>query len=364
MRCRDILADQIKANGPLHIDQFMQTALSHPEHGYYAGQDRFGSQGDFITAPEVSQLFGEMMAGFLAYLWQASGQPDAPRMIRFEAGPGRGTLFADMHKTCQKICPPLSHADPYFLEASPYLRRRLAEKIAPLAPLFCDQIAQLPPKPLFGIANEFFDALGVRQACFRRGEWIWRMIDIEKGRFIFTDGAPLRPSEQESAFLPVRPKEGDIYEISPMSESFMAEISRHIAYHGGGFLICDYGKSDGHGDSLQAVKSHTKAKMLESPGEADITHLVDFSALARQAKAMGARLIGPVEQGAFLTELGINARAEALRKAGQPETDRLLLAALERLCAPAHMGQIFKVALLVPAGDGLPPGFATIGDTA
>ena len=149
MRCRDIIAGQIKANGPLHIDQFMQTALSHPEHGYYAGQDRFGRKGDFITAPEVSQLFGEMMAGFLAYLWQASGQPDAPQMIRFEAGPGRGTLFADMHKTCQKICPPLSHADPYFLEASPYLRRHLAEKIAPLAPLFCDQIAQLPPKPLF-----------------------------------------------------------------------------------------------------------------------------------------------------------------------------------------------------------------------
>ena len=141
--------------------------------------------------------------------------------------------------------------------------------------------------------------------------------------------------------MPVRPKEGMLYE-QPHVRSFMAEISRHIAYHGGGFLICDYGKSDGHGDSLQAVKSHTKAKMLESPGEADITHLVDFSALARQAKAMGARLIGPVEQGAFLTEIGINARAEALRKVGQPETDRLLLAALDRLCAPAHMGQILK----------------------
>ena len=364
MRCHDLLAGQIQANGPMHIDQFIQTALCHPEHGYYARQDRFGSAGDFITAPEISQLFGEMMAGFLAYLWQASGQPDGPRMIRFEAGPGRGTLFGDMHKTCQKICPPLSHADPYFLEASPYLRRHLTEKIAPLTPLFCDQIAQLPPKPLFGIANEFFDALGVRQACFRRGRWFWRMIDIKEGGFIFSDGAPFFLSEQESALLPASPKEGDIYEISPLSEVYMAEISRHIAYHGGGFLICDYGKSDGTGDSLQAVKSHAKTEMLESPGEADITHLVDFSALARQAKAMGARLIGPVEQGAFLTELGIISRAEALRKAGQPEKDRLLSAALDRLCAPAHMGQIFKVALLVPAGDGLPPGFATLKDRA
>jgi NADH dehydrogenase [ubiquinone] 1 alpha subcomplex assembly factor 7 len=139
----------------------------------------------------------------------------------------------------------------------------------------------------------------------------------------------------------------------------MQTLSQHIAQYGGGFLICDYGKSDGAGDSLQAVKAHSKAEVLAEPGACDITHLVDFSALARQARKATARLIGPVEQGAFLTELGIQARAEALRRPEKPETDRMLLAALDRLCAPQHMGQIFKTALLVPGGTGFPPGFAT-----
>ena len=359
MICEDYLKARIEAEGPMPIDRFIQISLSHPEYGYYARGDRFGRGGDFITAPEISQLFGEMMAGFLGYLWQASGQPAAGDIIRFEAGPGRGTLFKDMHKTYQKICPPLSKAEPHFLEASPYLRGQVSQAVAPLSPVFHESIANLPAKPLFGIANEFFDALGVRQAIYRKTGWVWRAIDVQDGAFAPTDGPPLSTEEQQNLNLPLNPAEGDICEDSPLSMQMMHALGTHIAQFGGGLLICDYGKSDGYGDSLQAVKAHEKAEILAMPGESDITHLVDFSALKRQAEGAGARLVGPVAQGAFLNELGIAERTEALRRQGQPETDRMLLAALDRLCGPQHMGQIFKVALLVPPGSGLPPGFAT-----
>ncbi len=362
MNCRDFLETQIATDGPMQIDRFMQICLSHPDFGYYGSRDPFGRGGDFITAPEISQLFGEMMAGFMAYLWNASGQPAASDMIRFEAGPGRGTLFRDMHKTYQKITPSLSKAPAYFLEASEYLRARLTSEIAPALPHLLNTLSDLPPKPLFGIANEFFDALGVRQACFNGGCWVWRCIDLDDGKFKFTHTTPLSQAELQAASLPPSPEEGDIYETSPLSDTLMHTLSQHIAQYGGGFLICDYGKSDGYGDSLQAVKAHAKAEFLADPGACDITHLVDFSALARQAQKAKARLIGPVEQGAFLTEIGIQARAEALRRPEQPETDRMLLAALDRLCAPQQMGQIFKVALLVPDGAGLPLGFASAGD--
>lgn len=343
----------------MQVDRFMQISLSHPECGYYARKDRFGRDGDFITAPEISQLFGEMMAGFLGYLWHASGQPAARDIIRFEAGPGRGTLFKDMHKTYQKICLPLSKAEPHFLEASPYLRGQVSQAVSPLSPVFHETIAELPAKPLFGIANEFFDALGVRQAIYRKTGWVWRAIDVQDGAFIPTDGPPLSAEEHQNTDLPLNPVEGDICEVSPLSMQMIHALGTHIAQFGGGMLICDYGKSDGNGDSLQAVKAHEKAEFLAEPGECDVTHLVDFSALKRQAEAAGARLVGPVAQGAFLSELGIAERAEALRRQGQPETDRMLLAALDRLCGPQHMGQVFKVALLVPPGRGLPPGFAT-----
>jgi NADH dehydrogenase [ubiquinone] 1 alpha subcomplex assembly factor 7 len=358
MTCDVFLKARIEAEGPMPVDRFIQHSLSHPEFGYYALKDRFGRSGDFVTAPEISQLFGEMMAGFLGYLWQASGQPAARDIIRFEAGPGRGTLFTDMHKTYQKICPPLSQAEPHFLEASPYLRGRVGQAISPLSPVFVETIAGLPAKPLFGIANEFFDALGVRQAVYRKTGWVWRAIDVQDGAFTFTDGPPLGAEEQKDIRLHPDPAEGDICETSPLSMEMMHALGTHIAQFGGGILICDYGKSDGNGDSLQAVKAHEKTDILAKPGECDITHLVDFSALRRQAERAGARLVGPVGQGAFLTELGIAERAEALRRRGQPETDRMLLAALDRLCGPQHMGQIFKVALLVPSGTGLPPGFS------
>ena len=357
--CEEFLRGHIKSHGPISIARFIQTCLSHPEFGYYATQDRFGKAGDFITAPEISQLFGEMMAGALSALWHYSGQPDSEHMCRLEAGPGRGTLYQDMHKTYRHICPPLSTAAPYFIEASPFLQERIRALSKPLHAQFIEDLTALPEMPIFGIANEFFDALGVNQACFHNGRWVWRALDWQQDSFTFIPHVTLSPDELASLPLPHQPAEGEIFEISPLSEKIMRALSSHIAQFGGAFFICDYGKSDNCGDSLQAVRAHKKAEILENLGQTDISHLVDFSALSRKAKEMGARLIGPVEQGAFLNELGIKERAEALRQKGQPETDRQLLAALDRLTSPQHMGQLFKVALLVPDGSGYPPGFAT-----
>ncbi len=359
MTSAQYLRQHIAANGPLSIEQFMEISLSHPEYGYYATQDRFGQQGDFITAPEISQLFGEMMAGLMICLWQLSSQPAPPDLCRLEAGPGRGTLFADMQRVYARLCPELAASTPYFIEASPYLRKQIHNKSEALAPVFITDGSALPACPVFGIAKEFFDALGIRQACFIDGQWFWRAIDFDGDAFHFVAGQPVCEDERINLCLPAQPEAGMIIEYCPSAERHIVLLSQHISRFGGAFILCDYGKSDNLGDSLQAVKNHKKHAILSDIGLSDISHLVDFSALKKQAEHHGARLIGPVEQGKCLMELGIAERAEGLRTKMAPEKDRQLLAALDRLTSPQQMGQIFKIALLVPAGEGLPPGFST-----
>lgn len=355
------LENQINQSGPLPVDEFIRTCLSHPQFGYYALKDRFGPKGDFITAPEISQLFGEMMAGLMAYIWQQSGRPAGVNMCRFEPGPGRGTLFADMHRAYLSICPELAKARPIFLEASPYLRGQLHDKFDEHGACFIDLVDQLPNKPLFGIANEFFDTLGVRQAYFGAEGWCWRAITYTDKGFAFTAGPPLSADEALHYHLSRDAKAGETREFSPYGEAFISALSRHIAAYGGAVIICDYGKSDNLGDTIQAIRQHKKTDPFSQLGKTDITHLVDFKAMAKQAESAGARLIGPVEQGAFLSEIGISERAENLRQKDNPAADRALLASLDRLMGADHMGQIFKVALLTPVGEGLPPGFTSLG---
>ena len=356
------LKQHIDAHGPMPLDQFIEQAMSGAEDSYYAAEDRFGRDGDFITAPEISQLFGEIVAAFLAWLWGVSGRPHADEMMTFEAGPGRGTLFADMHRTWAQICPQMAAAPVTFLEASPYLRSVITQTFSSMDVQLTDDAARLPEVPVFGVANEFFDALAVRQAVKTDTGWVWRAVGHENAGFVMQDGARLSQAEQAEHELAASAPAGSIAEFSPASEAILARLARHVARFGGGVLICDYGKSGPHGDSLQGVRAHKPVPVLDQPGATDISHLVDFSALAAVAETRGARLIGPVEQGTFLRELGIEARAEALRRPDDPVRDRALIAALDRLCAPEQMGQIFKVALLVPAGDGLPAGFASLAE--
>ena len=347
------------ASRPIDIDRFMQQHNST----YYAQADRFGAKGDFITAPEISQVFGEMMALHLVMLRQAYGA-FAGEEIFFEAGAGRGTLALDMRRVFQKFCPELAAAQIYFLEASACMRDKLAARFSQDTPIFIDQIEHLPPCRLFGIANEFFDALGVKQIIAQNGFWYWRVIeqDTNAGETKFRFGRGARLTEKETKILALPPPTTDdmIIEISPEGRRYVQVLARHLAQFGGAFLICDYGKNDGYGDSVQAVKHHRAVPIFAHVGSSDLTHLVDFHSLAKQAEHAGARLIGPVEQGVFLKEMGIMARAETLGRPKNATARRDLAAAIDRLCAPQNMGRIFKVALLVPQGEGMPIGFQSL----
>ena len=281
-------------------------------------------------------------------------------IITFEAGGGHGTLAQDMHKAYRMISPSLAGAPLYLLEESEAMRGRQKAKLAPKDCHHIDRISALPPKPLFGVANEFFDALGVDQAIYHQGQWHHRLIGLADDEFTYVIGKPLDTDALSDIQTPTTPQEGDIIEISKLSAQIMAESAYHIAHFGGALLVIDYGKDDNQGDSLQAVKDHQPSDFLAYQGEADITHWVDFAMLRKVAEAHHARLLGPVPQGRFLLELGIAERAEALRSPDNPEQDRALLAAIDRLVSPAQMGQAFKVALLVPQGEGYPPGFASL----
>ena len=338
----------------ISVSDFMKTALSHPEFGYYSTRQAIGKSGDFITAPEVSQLFGEMLAGLLLHIWQLYNKPDS---CLFEAGPGRGTLLADIDRTYSRLAPDLAKSDWYLLEASPALQDQQTATLPQRTVRHISTLSDLPKQPLFGIANEFFDALGVDQAIYKNGAWHHRMIDIATDELSFLIGPKLTLEQLKTFQAPGTAKPDDIIETSPVGLHLMQSLSTHIAYHGGALIICDYGKTDNHGDTLQAVKDHKAIPVLSAPGESDLTHWVDFDALSTVAKNAGARLIGPVPQGQCLRQLGIEARASQLRQPDNPAADRALIAALDRLLSPAQMGQAFKIALLVPQGDGTPPGF-------
>ncbi|MGC6537310.1 MAG: class I SAM-dependent methyltransferase [Candidatus Puniceispirillaceae bacterium] len=355
----DKLHQMIAQDGPMRVEGYMQQCLLDPDCGYYSTKTAIGAEGDFITAPEVSQIFGEMLAAFHAHLYALFQAPET--VITFEAGPGRGTLLQDMRRAYQALQPALYHAPCYLLEDSDKLKQQQTEAIAPHKAHHIHEMSALAPAPLFGVANEFFDALGVRQAVFKNKQWHERRIDSDNHGFSFITSEPL--TDLQNWQLPASADEGDIIEYSPLGEAIMAQMAHHIAHYGGGLLLIDYGKSDNHGDTLQAVRQHRPSDILSYQGESDITHWVDFNRLAIIAKQQKARLIGPVSQGRFLKELGIGQRAEVLRKADKPEEDRALMAAIDRLVSPAHMGGAFKVCLLVPDGEGVPPGFLSLSDT-
>ena len=367
------LVAQIAADGPLSLATYIETALAKPDVGYYQSGDPFGQSGDFITAPEISGLFGEMCGMFLAHMFELGRMPETtpaheqPAII--ECGPGRGTLMADMRHVWQQLMPELAACPIHLIETSPYLRG-LQEQALPDANVnWHDDVSALPAAPLYGIANEFFDALPVAHAICREGIWRHRLVTANPA-LGFVEGAPLTAEELEMWRLNQQalgqkkqtedmraPPDGTIAEFSAMSEDIMRKLAAHIARYGGAILIIDYGKSDNFGDTVQAVAAHKPVDLFYQPGQADISHWVDFGTLADCASEAGARLIGPVEQGSFLVQIGLKARAEQAAAHAEPEMRRTLLAAYDRLVSPTQMGSAFKVALLVPQGEGIPPGF-------
>lgn len=352
---KSILLQEIAENGPMSLAAYMQRALTDPQHGYYMQRRPFGAPdtdgGDFVTAPEVSQMFGELIGAWLADLWDRMGCP-APFCLA-ELGPGRGTLMADILRAASVLPDFGAAAQVHFIEVSPALRD--AQKQAVPHAAWHDDVTGLPALPTLFIANEFFDALPIHQFAKSANGWDEIHIDADGDALTFTshptDAAVLSPALK--ACLPPNLAQGDIVEACPAGEAHMAQLSAHIAAHGGAALIIDYGHAEiGAGDSFQALERHEFVDPLAAPGMADLTAHVNFPLLAHIAQTEGLNAAPIARQGAFLEALGLNIRAQQLMQAS-PGREKQINDERLRLGAPQHMGDLFKV--LAVAHKKMPP---------
>jgi SAM-dependent MidA family methyltransferase len=339
----------IEADGPISVALYMALCLGDPEHGYYMRQEAFGTKGDFITAPEVSQLFGEMIGVFLAL---SLDQHDAGNpMTLVELGPGRGVLMADVLRTLKQLRPHhFATLNVAMVESSPRLRELQTKAIAPdKVPFFHDSLTSLPTDtPLIVIGNEFLDALPMRQFVKSGVQWRERMVTVENGKLAFTIGAAtLAPDELLNGA--VTAQQGSVVEIAPVRVGIVEELSRRLKAQGGTGLLIDYGHTQSSfGDTLQAMRAHGFAPVLETPGEVDLTSHVDFEALQKTALAAGCE-VGLKTQGEFLVELGLLARAGALGAGKSFDIQTGIETAVNRLAGPDQMGSLFKVLCLAPS---------------
>ena len=353
------IAALIEAQGPMSVAQFMTIALLDPRDGYYPNRDAIGAAGDFITAPEVSQMFGEMIGLWLVQAWADQGCPKNPRLV--ELGPGRGTLMADILRTAAVAPEFIADLDVVMIEASPAMQAQQADKLRGLGADLSWQTQfddHLGDRPLFLVANEFFDALPVRQYVKTERGWCERMVTALDGELTFA----LAPVPQPKSSVPPDREaapDGGVYEASPASTALAEEIARIITAKGGAALVLDYGYGEaaGFSETLQAVSGHKFAEALAEPGQDDISAHVDFAALAQAGKRGGAAVFGPTTQGMFLDNIGITERAEQLMKSN-PNSARDLLTATERLIGNDQMGQLFKVLAFAPPAISDMAGFA------
>ena len=317
------LRERIAAEGPIGIEAYMEACNAY----YYATRDPFGARGDFITAPEISQMFGEMIGAALADCWKRAGTPD--NAIFAELGPGRGTLAADALRMMRAAG---FSGEVHFVETSPIMRK-MQKELVPEA-RWHESIDDLPARPLLLVANEFLDALPIRQHV---GE-IERRVTVAAGGLAFD-------------------RDGEIVETSPARDEAISSIATCLAAMGGAALFIDYGHArSGPGDTLQAVRGHVYAALLADPGEQDLTSHVDFEAAGAAARDAGAAVTLLVTQGEWLIRLGIEARAQALSRAN-PEKAADVEAALERLTSRDQMGELFKVLAIHAPDWPVPAGF-------
>ena len=352
----ETLHRRIRENGPIGVDDYMALCLGDTAHGYYHSRDPLGWRGDFTTAPEISGLFGEMCGLYLAHMYELAGMRDDASVIEF--GPGRGTLMRDMRHVWARLMPSLNTAPLHLVETSPALRHVQRETLgATTVTEWHDDVeAALAAGngPLFGVANEFFDALPAAQVIHESGTWHHRLVGLRDGELAFVTGDAVADVDPA---MPDDPADGMVAELCPQARHIVTLLGQALASRGGAILIVDYGRDGNPGDSLQAVADHRPVDLFAAPGDSDISHWVDFAALGHAAARAGARLVGPVSQGRFLMRIGLSTRAEQAAQHAAPEARRALLAAIDRLTSPAQMGEVFKVALLLPPGAGTPPGF-------
>ena len=339
------LAQLIEDEGPISVERFMGAANRH----YYATRDAIGAAGDFITAPEVSQMFGEIVGLALADVWQRARRPADVALV--ELGPGRGTLAEDMLRAMKVagLEPPL-----HFVETSALLREKQAD-LHPQAS-WHDTIGTLPTdRPLLIVANEFFDALPVRQLVMTFNGWRERVVRNGMDGFEAVPGEPTKYGEVPAHLRHADP--GGILESCPVARRLMRALARRLHDQGGVLLVIDYGHYGGaHGDTLQAVHAHAYADPFARPGKSDLTAHVDFGALAGSARAAGTHVAGPVEQGQWLVSLGLSDRAAILAR-NAPQRAEEIGEAYRRLTHPDEMGELFKVMAVTGRNWPDPGGF-------
>lgn len=348
------LARRIAAGGPITIAEFMAAALYDPAAGYYTTGRPLGRAGDFVTAPEVSQMFGELLGLWCADTWQRLGAPAPLRLV--ELGPGRGTLLRDALRALKVMPALLEGLELHLVEVSRELRREQERAFAGLACHWHASLAEVPDGPFLLLANEFFDALPIRQFERSPDAWHERLVGLAPdGRLqVALSGAvPMALIPEESRAAPP----GSVVELCPAALSLAAELGRRVAAGPGAALIVDYGYAAAPlKGTLQAIRGHARAEPLEAPGRADLSALVDFTALADAARRAGAAAYGPIGQGALLRALGIEVRAARLQAAAPAQADAIANA-LHRLTDDEAMGSLFKALALLPPGLGAPAGF-------
>lgn len=338
-----LLTEMIAAEGPLRIDRYMSLCLGHPQHGYYITRDPLGDAGDFITAPEVSQVFGELIGIWAVGAWGAMGQPARFNLV--ELGPGRGTLMADILRTVRKAAPAFAAAaEVHLVETSPALRAKQQEALGEA--VWHDRVEDVPEGPVILIANEFFDAIPIRQFERRDGCWRERVVGLENGRLALGLGAEV-PAGQG--------RDGDVIEAAPARDEIARHIGVRLSAHAGAALIIDYGHLvSAPGDTLQAMRQHHFVAVTETPGEADLTSHVDFAALAKAFTAGGAVAHPGLTQRQFLLAMGLEQRTGQLAARADAATAETLHRQMARLADENQMGNLFKVLGVTSPGLNTP----------
>jgi len=336
---------RIQSSGAMPVWRYMELCLMHPEHGYYVSRDPLGREGDFTTAPEVSQMFGELLGLWAASVWKAIGSPPTLRLV--ELGPGRGTMMADALRALRVLPPLYQSLSVHLVEINPVLRDKQQTTLTGARNVFWhERIDEVPAGPALIFANEYFDVLPIHQAVKRETGWHERVVELDdSGKLVF--GAAPEPTPRFEVLLPplVRAAPvGAVFEWRPDAE--IMKVATRVRDQDGAALIIDYGhvRSDA-GDTFQAITRHSFTDPLKNPGQADVTAHVDFQALARAAEDLGARTHGPITQGEFLKRLGIETRALTLMAKATPEVSADITGALKRLTDSGRsgMGSMFKV---------------------
>jgi NADH dehydrogenase [ubiquinone] 1 alpha subcomplex assembly factor 7 len=351
----------IAVAGPMPLADYMQLALTHPQYGYYIARDPIGASGDFITAPEISQMFGELIGLWMVAVWQQMGSPENVRVI--ELGPGHGTLMIDAFRAAKIVKDFQAAIVLHLVEISPKLKKQQQSRLEALEIpiLWHNALSDVPGGPNIIVANEFIDALPVHQAIKQADGWHERVVEIAPDGSLAMSTAH-DPLLHFDATLPRQLRAsptGSIYEWRP--DAIALEIGRRVRSDGAA-LIIDYGHAQhGLGDTLQAVADHSFSQPLRAPGQSDLTAHVDFTALAQSAEIIGARVHGPVSQGDFLRRLGLERRAAALKARVPRDKGNAIDQALSRLTAggPGGMGELFKVLAISDPKLGPLPGFET-----